>query len=197
MGFKGKNGLADHSTDYDKDSIIVVCYHKGSPIGTIRLIDYKNCSLLDLYNISLPSNVDEASIFELSGLAVKFSHLGKGRIVMLGLIDKAFSVTNKSKRKWLICVASKNNSKLFKSINNDCSELQQLDPDAKHLENRQNKFEQWFKRFGCSSRILLFGLDRVSYPSFILSILLQQILNSTFIKNTIQNMSFKKEPLRS
>lgn len=197
MGFKGEKDVADYSTHHDKDSIIVLCYHKGRPIGTIRLIDYKNCSLLDLFNIALPANVDKSSVFELSGLAVKFSHLGNGRLVMLGLIDKAFEVSNRSKRKWLICVASKNNGKLFEAINNDCSELKQLDPDTKHLANRQNKFELWFKRFGCSSRILLFRLDRVSYPSFILSALWLQMINTSIVKNIIQSVSLKKEPLRS
>jgi len=81
--------LSEFHDTYDSHSVIFVCYYKDKMAGTLRLIDASNCPAFAHFNVNLPENVQIQETRELGGLAVERSHRGKGRAILIGLLNMA------------------------------------------------------------------------------------------------------------
>jgi N-acyl-L-homoserine lactone synthetase len=123
---------------YDPHSTVLLAWHRGEVIGTVRLIRVEKSSLaLDCYNFALPEHVERAQVLEFGGLVVSRQHRGKGKYAFLGMCDLAFQYSLKHGYLWWMGVATLNKIEYFRKLNKDSRVLSVDKPLPQHLKNRE------------------------------------------------------------
>lgn len=166
--------LSNLHIDQDGFSTIFICLFKGELVGTVRLIDVSKCSILELFNVNLPSEVNRSNAMELGGLAIKYSHRGGGRIALMGLIACAYNCSLKKGVTWWLCFSKKSQYESFRAINEECQELDQHLPSQLQM-NRREILGSWFEKNSSDTMVFIFNLSGVSYFKNIKNIISKRV----------------------
>jgi hypothetical protein len=141
---------------YYDNSVLFVVRHKGTLVGTLRLIDPGcPCRITDFWNIEFPGDV------KLSEMSVDKQHRGKSKLPVTALLEVAYNHSLNNGIKWWFANALETDYHKFKKMNPSCRLLNQLDTTEDHQRFR-GKYPAYYK-LAKSSLFFVFSLNRVSY----------------------------------
>ena len=157
--------LSEVARRYDDHATMVVGSYRGQLVGTLTLVDAAvSCRVLELWNLRLPTSLELPRTQEISALAVDPAHRGRGRAVVIGMLDVAFQEARRRGVDWWLASSSEANYRAFRSINPHCQLLEELPPTALHLAHRE-RYRSYFADRGQRAQLFAFELGQVSYTA--------------------------------
>lgn len=172
---------------YDQASSIMTAFHKDQLIGTVRLMDRSQCSLIeDIVEIDLPPSLQSVDLFEFSGLAIHPDHRGEGRFALIGLLELAYRHSLEQQRSQWLCLFHNKRFRAFTSVFPDLQELPiRLRPEVQAPAYISQRVVPRLDEYKC----FLVDLRRASYTKNILGMLRSMKQRKRSVRQTLRESS--------